>query len=245
MNIDAYLLPTSFDSEKDFSDAIVIMIDILRAGTTVAVSLSNGAKELIATDTTEKAVKLYNTLSRGAAFLGGERGGVKPSGFNAGNSPYEYSREAVEGKIVILTTTNGTAVFQQAKEARHRIVGGFVNMSAVVEFVESKVKEDETIDSIVILASGSEGKLSYEDTIAAGAFVSKLSDIADKITDPAKIARDIYNCYSDNFVEFIKSTEHATFLAQIGFSRDIELSLTVDAYPVVPTLVGNSIKISN
>lgn len=245
MIIDAYLLPTSFDSEQCFANAIVVMIDVLRAGTTVTVALSNGAKELIVTDTTEKAVKLYNTLSRGAAFLGGERGGLKPSGFDAGNSPCEYLPDSVKDKVVILTTTNGTVVFQNAKEARFRIIGGFVNISSVVDFIRSKVNADSSIDSIVILASGNKGKLSYEDTIAAGAFVSKLSDLADKITDSAKIAQDIYKCYSQNFVEFLKSTEHAMFLAQIGFNDDIELSLSTDTYPIVPIVNGNNVKIAN
>lgn len=244
MIIDAFLTPTNSESEDQFGDSIVLMIDVLRASTTVAAALSNGARELIVFESLEKAVRLYNTLSKGGAVLGGERGGVKPSGFDAGNSPFDYTGELVKDKTVILTTTNGTIVFQNAKHAKVRIIAGFVNINAVLDYVRNLLTKENPPSTIKILAAGNKGKLSYEDTICAGAYIHHLSTADDTLTDSAAIARDLYIQHSDDMFNFLKKSEHSKKLTELGFSKDIDLAFNVDAFPVVPVITGNSVKIA-
>ena len=140
MNIDAFF--TSFFPERDnlFDGALVVMIDVLRASSTICASLYNGAKEVIPVENTDKAVHIYSSLSKEIRFLGGERGGVKLKGFDAGNSPLDYKEELVKGKSVVLTTTNGTVIFQKAKKALYRIIGGFVNLTMVHNFLLQQLK---------------------------------------------------------------------------------------------------------
>lgn len=244
MIIDTYLTPTDLETEDQFSDSIVIMIDVLRASTTVAAALNNGAKELLVFESLDQAVKLYNNLSKGGAFLGGERGGLKPSGFDAGNSPFDYSREAVENKTVILTTTNGTKIFQKAKKAKFRIIAGFVNLSAVLDFVSKQINNQQEIQSIFVLAAGNKGKLSYEDTLCAGAFVNSLSKLATHLTDSSRMANDLYMKHADCIFDFLKDSEHSRKLTELGFATDIEIAFTLDAFPVVPLINGNNVKLA-
>lgn len=244
MIIDAFLVPTAINEDTYFSNSVVIMIDVLRASTTIVTALSNNAREIIITDTTEKAVKLYNTIDRQNAILAGERNGMKPDGFGAGNSPTEFTREKVENKIVILTTTNGTQIFTRAKESPCRIVASFVNLSAVCEYVLRRVESDPSMHSIILFAAGNKGRISYEDTLAAGAFVSHFHEqLSCKLTDAAHLAKSIYQMHKDNIKDFIRTTEHAKLLESLGFESDIEIASTIDLYPIIPYIEGNSIKI--
>ncbi len=243
MIIDAFLVPTAIDENTYFSNSVVIMIDVLRASTTIVTALSNNAREIIITDTTEKAVKLYNTIDKQNAILAGERNGMKPDGFGAGNSPTEFTKEKVESKIVILTTTNGTQIFTRAKESPCRIVASFVNLSAVCEYVLNRVKNDPAVHSIILFAAGNKGRISYEDTLAAGAFVRHFhNELNCKLTDAAHLAKSIYEMYKGNITDFIRTTEHAKLLESLGFDSDIQIASTIDLYPIIPYIEGNSIK---
>lgn len=244
MIIDAFLVPSAIDENTYFSNSVVLMIDVLRASTTIITALHNNAREVIITDTTEKAVKLYNTIDRGNAILAGERNGIKPDGFGAGNSPTEFTREKVENKIVILTTTNGTQIFTRAKESPCRVIAAFVNFSAVANYVLQRVQDDPAIHSIIIFAAGNKGRISYEDTLAAGAFVEHFHNALNcKLTDAAHLSKSIYQMYKDNIKDFLKTTEHARLLSSLGFEEDIEIATTIDLYSIIPYIDGNSAKI--
>ncbi len=244
MIIDAFLVPSVIDENTYFTNSLIVMIDVLRASTTIITALNNNAREIIITDTTEKAVKIYTTINKENAILAGERNGIKPDGFGAGNSPLEFSREKVENKIVILTTTNGTQIFTKAKEAPCKIVAGFVNLTATCEYILKRLSQDSTIHSVIIFAAGNKGRISYEDTIATGAFVANLhTSLNCKLTDAALIAKELYSLHKDELPEFIKTTEHARLLANLGFEKDIEIASTIDLYPIIPYIDGNSVKI--
>lgn len=244
MIIDAFLVPSVLDESMYFTNSLVVMIDVLRASTTIITALSNNAREIIITDTTEKAVKIYTTISKENAILAGERNGIKPDGFGAGNSPSEFTREKVENKIIILTTTNGTQIFTKAKEAPCKIVAGFVNLTVACDFILKRLSQDSSIHSVIFFAAGNKGRISYEDTIAAGAFIANLhSALNCKLTDSALIAKEIYSSHKDSLPEFIKTTEHARLLTNLGFEKDIEIASTIDLCPIIPYIDGNSIKI--
>jgi 2-phosphosulfolactate phosphatase len=258
MIIDAYLTPYFPETEDQFKDSIVLMIDVLRASTTVAAAINNNAKEVIATEALDKAVALYNSLDRDVRFLGGERNGIKPPGFDAGNSPEEFSQEAVDGKTVIISTTNGTKIFQKAKQAKYRLIASFVNHSVIIEFINHQIEQfnqqqiepDENAPinklkpNITIFCAGNNGRLSYEDTLCAGAYIDQLArQFPDSIlTDTADVARNLYIFHKTDLVDFIKRCQHSLLLSELGFHRDIETALTFDIFPVVPVISGNSIK---
>jgi 2-phosphosulfolactate phosphatase len=250
MKIDAFLTPYFPETESQFDDGIVVMIDVLRASTTVCAALSNGAKEIIPAESLEKAVKIYSGLDRESRFLGGERFGEKPEGFNAGNSPFEYNEEQVKGKTVIITTTNGTKTFQKAKQARLRLIGAFVNRAAVLEFISNELQqflEEDKEPKITLLCAGTNGRLSYEDVLCAGLFIDSLCgrDSNCHTSDAANAARNLYISHKNNLKEFLYGREHAVFLKKKGFEKDIELSFTFDKFDVVPIMEGTSIKNRN
>src|SRR3989304_10053841 len=136
MKIDLCFAPFELD-ELDLRDKNVIVIDVLRSSTTIAVALSNGAREIVPVERIENAVKISGSLFGDVTLRGGERNGKTIQGFNLGNSPLEYSEATVKGKSIIFCTTNGSVAMVKSRYARAMAVAGFVNMSAVVEFVRS------------------------------------------------------------------------------------------------------------
>lgn len=243
ISIDAYLTPFFPEPESLFDNTIVIMIDVLRASTTIVYALNNGAKEVIPSDSLEKAIKIYNNLNKEVRFLGGERNNIKPSGFDAGNSPTEYLHEVVADKSIILTTTNGTRIFMKAKQAKHRIVASFANKSAVLENILKNLDGSQE-NKIIFLCSGNGGRLSYEDTLCAGALIFELDKrFSDVIkSDTALAASNLYCLHSKDLISFLKNCEHAKRLIDIGFESDVDLCLKTDTCPVVPIVGTSSIK---
>jgi 2-phosphosulfolactate phosphatase len=241
MKVDAFLTQFFTEKENQFKDSIVVMIDVLRASATVCAALSSGAKEVIAIDSVDKAVQIFSSLSKESRFIGGERNGLKPSGFDAGNSPADYTVEAVKGKTVILTTTNGAQLYQKCKLAKFKIVASFVNIEAVVNFIQSNSSEDTEIN---IMCAGNDGRLSYEDTLCAGAIINRIISIYPEITitDSAFATQSLYKLHESNLKEFIKTREHSLYLNEIGFEADIDLCLEFNKYPVIPMINGTSIK---
>ncbi len=242
--IDTYLTPFFTESENLFNNSIVIMIDVLRASSTVATALQNGAREIIPTESLEKAVKIYANLSKEISFLGGERNGLKPLGFDAGNSPFEYTTQNVNGKSVILTTSNGTRIFEKAKNADFRLVGGFVNLSIISNFVIEKINENEKIKKIIFLCAGNDGKLSAEDMLCAGNFINifKQNIFETELSDSSIITEQIYNIHSENYTDFLFNRDHSLKLQTLNFHSDIEYCLTKDICPIIPIISNSSIK---
>ncbi len=245
MIFDAFITPNFTESEKQFANSIVVMIDVLRASTTVCSALNNGAKEIIHCETTDKAVHIFNSLSKESRFLGGERDGLKPTGFDAGNSPLDYSADKIKNKTVILSTTNGTKIFQKAKHAKKKIIGGFVNISLVMDYLLRLIKEEDNADlEICFLCAGTNGRSTYEDTLCVGAYLSKLLSVYPDtdLTDTAHSAMNLYTLFKNNLNQFLKSRNHALYLKNIGFEQDIDICLTFDKFPVIPIIDGTSIK---
>lgn len=246
MRIDAYLTPFYPETETMYEDALVIMIDVLRASTTVCAALYNGAKELIPCDSAEKAVQIFSGLSKEIRFLGGERGGMKPSGFDAGNSPDEYSEEAVKGRTVVIATTNGTKIFQKAKQAKLRLIGAFVNINAVCFAIDEYMKSESIKNkNVFLICAGNSGTLSYEDALCAGAYINYIlrNFEGEEMTDSAHVCKNLYNLHSRDLKDFISTRQHAQVLKSLGFEHDIETALTFDAYPIAPVMTGQGIKI--
>ena len=140
MRIDLFFIPHQTD-ELALREKTVIVIDVLRASTTIITALSNGAREIIPVTTVESAVKISGNLFGDVILLGGERNGKMIDGFNLGNSPSEYTAERVRGKAVIFSTTNGSQAIVKARYAKELIVCGFVNMGTVVEAISCSPRD--------------------------------------------------------------------------------------------------------
>lgn len=242
MKIDAYLTPLFPEKELQFDNSIVLMIDVLRASSTICAALANGAKEVITMESVDKAVQLFSSLSRESRFLGGERNGIKQSGFDAGNSPAEYTEDNIKGKNLILTTTNGTQLFQKCRNAKLKLVAGFINLDAVIEYVK-KYSLSENFD-INILCAGNDGRFSFEDTLCAGAYIENFINIFNisELSDSVLSAMNLFHLHKDNLSDFIKMRDHSRHLQAIGMAEDIDICLEYNKYPVVPVITGNSIK---
>ena len=127
--IDAFITPYFPETEAQFDRSNVVLIDVLRACTSICTALENDALEIIPAESLEKAINKYSFLDKDNTILAGERNASKPKGFDLGNSPFEFDKETVSGKTIIFTTTNGTKLFKKAQKAKNRIIGCLININ--------------------------------------------------------------------------------------------------------------------
>ena len=207
----------------------VVVIDVFRASTTITAALAGGARFVLPVADVEQAMKLAEPYAENEVLLGGERECQRIEGFQLGNSPREYTREVVAGKVIIFTTTNGTRALNAAKDAATVIVGGFVNFSAVADAVAGH-------EAVTILCAGNNGRLSLEDFACAGGLVARLARKESQLDDAALAARAAYKNLKTDLVRTLVATEHALRLADLGFRADLDFALKVDSLPVVPRL---------
>jgi len=234
MRIDVCFMPAEYQAEH-FIDYSAVVIDVLRATTSIATAFTNGCGQIIPVETVEQAfAKKEHFYSEG--ILTGERQGVLIQGFHLGNSPFEYSRENVGGKTVIMTTTNGTLALNKAAGAGKVYTAAFVNCLAVCDRLRQECR------NVVILCAGTEGRFSVEDTLCAGLIVDRLSDVAE-LSDKAMACQAMYQGFSSNFAERVKNSSHAQYLTQIGFAKDVDFCLQHDHFTVVPEFSEGVIKI--
>jgi len=232
VRIDVFFGPGGV-TPADTSGRVVLVIDVLRASTTIAVALANGARAVIPLDSTEDVVTRAKAFDRTEVRLAGERQMRAIPGFDLGNSPREFTREVVEGKTVLMTTTNGTAAIGVVQGARDLVVGSYVNFSAVLAMLRAALRGGT---DIAIVCAGREKQFALEDAACAGRFVHhcsrRLSDVA--LNDAALAAMLIDRRYSDNILRLFSASAHGRSLSDAGFGEDLTASAAVDSYPVIP-----------
>jgi 2-phosphosulfolactate phosphatase len=237
MKIEVYFSPASID-ELSMRGRNVIIIDVLRASTTICAALRNGAREVIPTPDIENATKISANLSGDSRLLGGERQGKMIDGFDLGNSPLEYTQNKVGGKTIVFTTTNGAGTIYRCRYASLALVGSFVNISAIVQTI---------IDiggTWTILCSGRQGEFSIEDATCAGTIISKVNAVSAVETDDAGLTAVIlYNKFKKNFLRMMKQSAHGKYLISLGFEEDLKFCADIDSIPVIPILEGTGIKL--
>lgn len=240
MYIHTFLAYPLVSDEFVFHDSTVVLIDVLRASTTICHALYNGAREVIPVGELEQAVRLSRTMSSETTLLGGERKGLKPHGFTLGNSPIEYTAEVVQQKSVILTTTNGTQALAKVRHARRQLVGAFVNLTALAAFIRSAANSTE---QVFLLCAGNNGDFSYEDMLCAGAITRLLADTGTvELSDATRTALTLFDHTKPFLAEAVVSSQHAVYLDSIGFGQDINTALAIDSCPIIPLLEGSSFK---
>ncbi len=232
MRTDLFLIPGSVD-KKNLTGKTVVLIDVLRASTTICQALHSGARAVIPFEEPGEAAEMRAKLGQGDALLAGEREGIKIDNFDLGNSPREFTPQSVAGKTVILTTSNGTRAYNKAKPAALILTGAIVNISKVAARV-ARAGND-----LVIMCAGREGQFSIEDSICGGMLIDKLyteHKLEMELNDAASLALLLYRSNRKAIKETIAQGEHGRYLQRINFGEDVLLAGEADSIPVLPVL---------
>jgi 2-phosphosulfolactate phosphatase len=211
---------------------VVVVIDVLRATSTMTVALDQGASKVIPVESIEECLSYKDKPDH---ILAGERGGQKVQGFTYGNSPFEFMDGVVNGKTLVLTTTNGTRAIEMSKSAYHVIAAGFLNFSAVANWIINESRDT------LLLCSGWRDKFNLEDTVFAGAMINHLKEHFLVDSDSAFAAEKLYLNSRNNMLHFMKQSSHYKRLAKFGVVNDIKYCLRPDLTSVVPILKNNAL----
>lgn len=212
----------------DISNSIVVVIDIFRATSSICYGIDNGANSIIPVATIE-ACESYRESD---FLLAAERNGEVVDGFDFGNSPFSYTTEKVNGKTIVLTTTNGTHAINMSRSASKIVIGSFLNIAALCNWLKSQSND------VLLLCSGWKDKVNLEDTLFAGGVVHYLKD-EDYVLDDAGIAsEDLYNLAKEDLNLYLKKTSHSERLKKLGIEEDIAFCLNQNITSSIPVLEG-------
>jgi 2-phosphosulfolactate phosphatase len=211
---------------------IVVVIDVLRATSAIVAGLANGVKSIIPVSTLEEAL---DYKAKGY-IVAAERGGKVVDGFTFGNSPYSFMNPELNGKSIVLSTTNGTRAIN-TPENKIVIIASLINANAVSEYLKKQKK------NVLLLASGWKDKFNLEDTICAGAIADDLVASGDFTSDEDSsiAAKYLYQSASRNFFGYLKSSSHRRRLKKLNLNEDIKFCLTPNQFNIVPILNGKRI----
>lgn len=238
IKLKVHFTPTEID-EMALNDKNVVVVDVLRASTTIAAALRNGAKDIIPVNTIDSAIMISSNLFGDVTLRAGERNGRMIEGFNLGNSPLDYKTDVVNGKSIILLTANGSPAIVKGRHAKNLIVASFVNLGVVVDFLQ-KLHED-----FVIICAGKENSFCIEDAVCAGRIINELGGrIDDQLIsdDAASAASMLDKSVGRSILKVLRNSEHGRYLADIGFAEDIKICAAIDSIPILPSLAGNIIR---
>jgi 2-phosphosulfolactate phosphatase len=229
--IDLYLTPPEAE-RAPLEGRQIVIIDVLRSCTSIAVALSNGAAKIIPVATVEGAARLASTLDPKSRLLCGERDGRKVSGFDLGNSPREYARERIEGATLIFASTNASPLMAGLLEGREQLLLAYVNVGAVAEAIRRKGED------VAIVCAGKARRFALEDAACAGALIRRLRSAATGIAvnDAAEMADEYDRVHGNAPEAILRLSEHGRDLIEMGFEEDLPVCAAVDSVPVVPVL---------
>lgn len=238
MKLDVLFSPIQAD-ELFFTGKTTVVIDVLRASTTIITALTNGAKEVVPVGTIEFAVKVSGGIFGGQTLLGGERNTKKIEGFALGNSPFEYTKEIVNGKSIVFYSTNGSRAIVKAKYSANLYLCSFNNIKAVAKQLK-KLGED-----VIILCSGNNNFFSLEDSVCAGMLVSELLSSNKKVelTDSSNAASALFKSFGKNILKMLTESDHGQLLINNGFKDDLKACAELDSTEVIPVYSGNTIRV--
>jgi len=237
MIIKTLLSPLNVD-ELYFTNKTTVVIDVLRATTTIVTALQNGAKEIIPVSSIEFAMKVSGDTFSGQTLLAGERNTKKIDGFSLGNSPLEYKPEIINGKSIVFFTTNGSKAIVKAKYSSELLISCFLNTKSIANQV-SKNSE------VIILCSGNNGLFSLEDSVCAGDLIYELKTLIDdvKLDDASKTCLFLYKKNKKRLKKMLMETEHGMKLYDQGFKKDIVFASQKSIFNCIPIYDTGSIKL--
>jgi 2-phosphosulfolactate phosphatase len=213
----------------EVKDTIVVVIDVLRATSTIATALYNGAASVIPVDDIVECIAVGATLN---GITAGERDGKIADGLAYGNSPFEYPKEFITGKTLVLTTTNGTKLLHMAlaRGASHIITGSFPNVSSVCNYLVSQHLP------VLLACSGWKNRVNIEDALFAGAVISSVKQHFNINCDASGIAESLYENAKPDLYDFLrqKNATHYQRLTGFGLEKDLKYCLSMNSADVLP-----------
>jgi 2-phosphosulfolactate phosphatase len=234
VRIDVFFTPAGVNP-PDVQGRNVVVVDVLRATTTIAVALYHGAKAVLPAGSTEEALRIAQNLERDDVLLAGERRSVRIPGFALGNSPHEFEADTVKGKTVVLTTTNGTPALIAAHGAREVIAGSAVNFAVMVAKCRQVLEEQ---GDLAILCAGRERQFALEDAFAAGRLIKVLLPEGGlrrvKVNDGALAALELARHYGERWLRAFRASTHGQALLELGFGADLKLCAQENTHPILP-----------
>ena len=226
--------PGLFQDVLTTGDFIVVLVDILRATTTICTAIANGVEAIIPVATHEEARQLKSE----GFLVASEKDGVQLDFADFGNSAFSFTRDAIGGKTLVYCTTNGTRALHLAKNASSIVIGAFINISAVTEWLAGQQK------NVVILCSGWKNKFCLEDTLFAGALTQRLlnTGLFRSDCDSANASMDLWNLAEGDVLAYIEKAAQRHRLQRLGLDDVIPCSFECDQVKVVPVFDGKLIK---
>ena len=213
----------------DISNSIVVVIDILRATSTITTALYNGARSVIPVDSVSRCIEIGKQID---GITAGERDGKIAEGLSYGNSPFEYPREFIQDRTMVLTTTNGTKLLHMALDngAKEIVIGAFSNLNAVCNHLTESKK------NVMLACAAWKDRVNLEDTLFAGAVISKIKEHYDINCDSSRIAESLYTQAKKNLFSFLKKNDasHYHRLMGFGLEKDIRYCLAENTADVLP-----------
>lgn len=226
--IEVCLTPALLDLYA-IENSIVVVIDILRATSSITYGIENGAEAIIPVMNVEDCLAYADK----GYLLAAERNGEVVAGYDFGNSPFSYTAEKVAGKTIVLTTTNGTKAMHLAQErALQVIVGSFLNLSSICDYLKKENKD------VLLLCAGWKDNFNLEDTLFAGAVVEQLQKEFSVADDSSVAALDMYQLAKGNLREYLKKSSHSHRLIKLNIEEDVQFCLKLDVCQVIPVLEG-------
>ncbi|GAB4404121.1 MAG: 2-phosphosulfolactate phosphatase family protein [Bacteroidia bacterium] len=226
------LTPALLD-QFDVSEAIVVVIDVLRATTTMCAAFDHGAELMVPVDDIETCM----AYKQQGYITAGERSGEHLDGFDLGNSPLSYTREQIAGQKIAITTTNGTRAIKaaQALEAKEIVAGAFSNLSLLAQWL---IEQDQ---HVCLLCAGWRDNLTLEDTIFAGALAWKLRHDFRRFQDTALVAETLYHAANVRKRFFFRHSSHYYRLVHLNLQKEVKYSMRRDTHPVLPLMIGDEL----
>jgi len=220
----------------DLKSKIVVVVDILRASSSIVAGIACGVKSI----TPFASLKACMAMKSQGYIIAGERGGQKVDGFDIGNSPFSYMKPDLANRELAVTTTNGTVAIEKSKEADEIIIGAFLNISSIASYLNSRKK------NVLINCAGWKGQPNLEDTLFAGALAILLESGFTPSEDTAIMAKTLYQQAEGELLDIINTSSHARRLLKFNIQKDIEFCLTANKFQVVPGLLdGKIVALSN
>ncbi|MDG1850437.1 MAG: 2-phosphosulfolactate phosphatase [Flavobacteriales bacterium] len=231
-NIQVCMTPKLFSLYAD-KKSIVVVVDVLRATSSMCVAFENGVKRMIPVSTVEEALEYKN--SDEDYILAAERNGKPVKSFDFGNSPQVYLDMDVKGKTVVMTTTNGTKAINIAKKDHEVVVGSFLNLDAIAKWLADKDRD------VIIFCAGWKDKFNLEDTLFAGALVAQLleTSLYQDACDAAQAAKFLWGRSKDDLYGFLENSSHRNRLAKLNIDSDVHFCLKLNQTHKIPLLKGD------
>ena len=211
--------------------SIVVVIDILRATSSIVYGIDNGAEAIIPVALVEDCL---NYGDKGY-LLAAERNGEVVEGYDFGNSPFSYTAEKVAGKTVVLTTTNGTKALHLARKAHRVVIGAFLNLQPLCDWIKGQERD------VLLLCAGWKDQFNIEDTLFAGAVVHQLRAEFALYDDSSVAAEDLYLLARNDLRAYVGKSSHSHRMTALGIEEDVKFCLQEDICKAIPVLEGDSL----